>query len=217
MTSKSYERKNSEPTAITPVEYGGLQDAYEFFNRELFAGELPDIFITYQRRARSRGYFSPDRFSARIGEFDRHEVALNPDNFVDRTDEEICSTLVHEQCHVLRHQIKGKSSSYHDKAWGALMKEIGLYPSDTGKPGGKETGHRVSHYIIPSGPFAEAFTKLEATGWQLNLESHRSDKKRGIDKNKMKFSCTECGQNAWGRPDLQITCTICSIEMPAAE
>ena len=34
--------KNTQPVAITPVEYGGLQIAYDFFNRELFDGVLID-------------------------------------------------------------------------------------------------------------------------------------------------------------------------------
>jgi len=52
--------------AITPIEYGGLQEAYDHFNKELFSGELPDVFITYQRKARSLGYFSADRFNGRL-------------------------------------------------------------------------------------------------------------------------------------------------------
>jgi hypothetical protein len=57
--------------------------------------------------------------------------------------------------------------SYHDRQWAAKMKEIGLYPSDTGEPGGNETGQKVSHYITPDGPFVQAFAKLEATGFKL--------------------------------------------------
>jgi predicted SprT family Zn-dependent metalloprotease len=199
---KSYDRKNSEPIQITCVEYGGVQKAYDFFNHELFGDAPPDVFLTYQRGARSHGYFSPDRFSARIGEFDRHELALNPDSFTGRTDREICSTLVHEQVHIRRHQIKGKTTRYHDRAWGTLMKEVGLHPSATGKPGGKETGTQMTHYIIDGGPFDVTFAKLEKDGWQLNLQSTHESKKRGIDKNKLKFSCGSCGQNAWGKPDL---------------
>jgi len=73
-----------------------LQVAYDHFNAELFEGMLVDVFITYQRQAHSRGYFSPNRFSGRIDECGRHELALNPDHFIDRSDEEIASTLVHE-------------------------------------------------------------------------------------------------------------------------
>jgi hypothetical protein len=32
------------------------------------------------------------------------------------------------------------------------MKEIGLHPSATGEPGGKETGKHMSHYIVSGGP-----------------------------------------------------------------
>jgi hypothetical protein len=70
--------RDQSPMAITPVEYGGLQKAYDHFNVELFAGALPDCFITYQRKANSAGYFSPDRFSDRVGTLDEHELALNP-------------------------------------------------------------------------------------------------------------------------------------------
>ena len=86
---RSYERAAQRgpdwPVVITPVEYGGVQAAYDHFNEELFEGKLPDVFITYQRKAHSAGYFSPDRFSGRIGEFGKHELALNPD-----ADKQIC-------------------------------------------------------------------------------------------------------------------------------
>jgi hypothetical protein len=52
----SYEQKN-----ITPFEYRGLQEAFDFFNAELFEGRLPDCLITYQRKANSAGYFAPER------------------------------------------------------------------------------------------------------------------------------------------------------------
>jgi hypothetical protein len=45
-------------------------------------------------------------------------------------------------------------SGYHNREWADMMKRLGLPPSDTGKPGGRETGQRVTHYIIPDGPFA---------------------------------------------------------------
>jgi len=32
-------------------------------------------------------------------------------------------------------------------------------------------------------------------------------------KNKTRFTCPCCGQNAWGKPGLAITCTPCRIEM----
>ena len=101
-----------------------------------------------------------------------HELAMNPDTFTGRTDEEILSTLAHEMAHVWQ-QTHGKppTRSYHDRQWAAKMKEIGLQPSTTGEPGGKETGQSVTHYIIPEGPYAKAYAKLKATGFQLHWQS----------------------------------------------
>ena len=152
--ARAYERKADDRTAITPIEYGGLQEAFEHFNAALFDGALPDVFITYQRKANSIGYFSPDRFSGRIGTFGKHELALNPDGFISQTDEQICQTLVHEMAHVWQHAYgKPSKRGYHNKEWAAKMKAIGLQPSSTGMVGGKETGQRMMDYIIPGGPF----------------------------------------------------------------
>ena len=79
---------------ITLTEYQGFQDAYDFFNRELFEGSLPQVLVTLQRHANTRGYFSPERFNGRIDTAAVHELALNPDSFIGRTDEMILSTRV---------------------------------------------------------------------------------------------------------------------------
>src|SRR6516165_11710886 len=123
MHRRSYERADDEPVAITPVEYGGLQEGFDHFNRELFSGKLPDVFITYQRKAGMAGHFAADRYSGRIGKFGKHELALNPDAFINQTDKQICQTLVHEMTHVWQH-VHGKPEArgYHNKEWAAKMK-----------------------------------------------------------------------------------------------
>jgi hypothetical protein len=59
------------------------------------------VLVTLQRRGGSKGYFAPERFDGRLVSGGVHELALNPDAFVDRSDVEILSTLVHEQVHVV--------------------------------------------------------------------------------------------------------------------
>jgi predicted SprT family Zn-dependent metalloprotease len=199
---------------ITPVEYGGLQAAFDYLNAKLFDGTLPNVFITYQRRAHSGGYFSPDRFASRVNESGHHEIALNPDGFIGKTDEFIVSILLHEMVHLWQH-IFGKrpSRAYHDKQWAAKMKSLGLMPSSTGAVGGKETGASMSHYIIPSGACAHAFTALHASGWKLNLQSAIRAGGSKAPPSKVKFSCALCDQNAWGKPDLAIRCDLCNARM----
>ncbi len=197
---------------ITLKEYQGFQRAYDFFNRELFAGTLPQVLVTLQRHANTRGYFSPERFSGRVDTAAVHELALNPDNFAGRTDEMILSTLVHEMCHVWQ-QTHGEPSrrGYHNRQWAGKMREVGLQPTSTGEPGGKETGQSVTHYIIPEGHYAKAYAQLSASGFQLHWQSVPavpSAKKSS----KMKFTCPDCGQNAWAKPDALLICGECYDE-----
>lgn len=218
---RSYDRKAKKPAvpvAITPVEYGGLQSAYDHFNAELFGNGLPNVLITYQRHAHTRGYFGANRFAGRVEERGTHELALNPDNFLSRSDKEILSTLTHEMCHVWQHE-HGKPSKrgYHNKEWAAKMKEVGLYPSNSGMVGGKETGQQMTHYIVAAGSFDRSYERLQAKGWKLNLQSAMRGNDSAARKSKTKFSCPSCGQNAWGKPDLAVTCTPCGINMQSAD
>ena len=173
---------------ITQVEYQAFQDAYDFFNAALFGAGLPQVLITLHRRAHSKGNFAPERFDGRLATDAVHELALNPDHFVDRSDIEILSTLVHEQVHVWQ-QTHGTPSrrGYHNREWADHMQQVGLYPSSTGEPGGKETGQRVSHYIVPDGPYAQAYARLEATGfllhWQSKPDSSAARRKRRARRN----------------------------------
>ena len=200
-------------TTITQAQYEAFQRAYDFFNAEIFAGALPNVLVTMQRQAKAYGYFSPERFIGRAGDEVTHELAMNPDHF-GRTDEEILSTLVHEMCHLWQHT-HGTSprKSYHDREWAAKMKEIGLFPSSTAAPGGKETGQKVSHYIVAGGPFAQAFARLQASGFELRWQSRADDQERQKKAaSKTKYTCPQCNQNAWAKPGAALICGVCYEE-----
>jgi hypothetical protein len=198
-------------TVITLQEYQGFQRAYDFFNRILFAGSLPQVLVTLQRHANTRGYFAPFRFKGRIDRQTVHELALNPDNFTGRTDEMILSTLVHEMVHVWQ-QTYGEPSrrGYHNREWAGKMREVGLQPTTTGEPGGMETGQAVTHYILPDGRYAQSFAKLAVTGFQLRWQSLPFGKQGSVNKSsKTKFTCPVCGQNAWAKPGARLICGVC--------
>ena len=48
------------PPSPTAQAYAELQLAFDHYNRELFAGELPPCLMTMQREKRSYGYFSSE-------------------------------------------------------------------------------------------------------------------------------------------------------------
>jgi SprT-like family len=130
--------------AITPAQYRTLQEAYDFFNLELFGGGLPPVLVTLQRHANAKGYFAPERFTGRVDDAAAHELALNPDQFTGRTDDLILSTLVHEMAHVWQYSYgTPPRRSYHDRQWVAKMREIGLQPSSTGEPAVRRRASRL--------------------------------------------------------------------------
>jgi hypothetical protein len=203
-------------TPITTTEYNGFQKAFDFFNTKLFAGSLPHVLVTLQRSARSRGYFAPESFHERGGKVKVHEIALNPDTFCEETDERILSTLAHEMAHLWQ-QVHGSAPRrcYHDRQWAGKMKEIGLQPTTTGGPDGKETGQHCTHFVIKGGPYAKAYAALAKQGFKLHWESpsgEATDKKKA--ESKTKFTCPTCEQNAWAKPDAVLICGTCFEDEP---
>jgi hypothetical protein len=212
---KHNETQKSE--AVTPAQYRTFQQAFDFFNAELFEGALPHVLVTLQRHANTYGYYSHDRFSGRVAETHVSELALNPDGFYGRNDEAILATLVHEQCHVWQYAHGTPSArGYHNREWSAKMKAIGLQPTSTGMVGGKETGQRMSHLIIPNGSYAQAYAKLAKQGLRLEWQSTIVGGGKGKDPSKIKFTCSQCGQNVWGKETTAVDCHNCQIQMEAA-
>lgn len=207
---------------LTSQEYAGFEGAYEWFNQQLFGAVLPPCLITLQRKAKSYGYFARDRFGHRRDQdVSTDELALNPDTFAGRSDKEILSTLVHEMCHVWQHHCGAPSrTGYHNKAWAAKMAQVGLVPSDTGAPGGKQTGQHMTHYIQSSGPFAQAADALLGTGFRLNWQSAAFGQQTGGRRSrisKVKYQCPSCGQNAWAKPEAHLLCGACLEDMEAQD
>jgi hypothetical protein len=213
----SYNTKSSvdfTPSALTEAEYRTLQSAYDYFNRKLFGGSLPQVLITLQRHPGARGFFSPERFKRRDAADRVHELALNPDCFTGRSDQEILSTLVHEMSHVWQEEYGERGRGrYHNREWARKMHSIGLMASDTGEPGGAPTGDSVSHYILDDRPFAKAcseFLEGAQLSWETAIEDGLRNAARGATRTK--FTCPICGDNVWAKPSAEPVCGRCSLE-----
>jgi predicted SprT family Zn-dependent metalloprotease len=223
VVSYQTEKQNRRRIADDPtlLAYAGLKTAYVIFNRVLFNDRLPGCLITLQRKKGSYGYFSADQF-ARMGDSGERadEIALNPANFAGRTPAEILSVLVHEMVHLWQHYFgKPSRGRYHNAEWAAAMEAVGLIPSHTGKPGGRKTGQKVTHYGEEGGRFEKACAEvLAGTGDFLfqDLVSEGCDHRtRGV--NKTRYTCRGCGLNLWGRPDANVGCLDCKEVMETAD
>ena len=164
--SKDAHTQNSAKSP-TVAFYGELQRAFDHFNQALFAGQLPPCLITLRSSGRAHGYHHKDRFVNRQGQT-LNELGLHAGYFTVSPVEEVLSTLVHEMVHHWQDTLGHPSKSNpHNREWARKMREVGLEPSNTGLPNGKDTGQSVSHYIQPDGRFMKACKELVATGFEL--------------------------------------------------
>jgi predicted SprT family Zn-dependent metalloprotease len=151
----------------TEESYSAFQEAYDFFNRRLFAGDLPSCLITFQRQKRTMGYVSVERWINANHEY-KDELAINPEYFANYPLVEICQTLVHEMVHIWQaHFGSPGRRGYHNLEWANKMIAVGLMPTTTGQPGGDIVGETVLDYILHDGPFMEAFSELEKSGFKV--------------------------------------------------
>jgi predicted RNA-binding Zn-ribbon protein involved in translation (DUF1610 family) len=66
---------------------------------------------------------------------------------------------------------------------------------------------------IPGGAYAKAYAKLQAKGLQLHWQSAPAGQQAKAKKaSKTKFTCPDCGQNAWAKPDALLGCYACYEE-----
>lgn len=220
----------------TTHQFTKYQRLYNYFNKQLFKGELPFCLLILSRNAaRVCGHFSKDRWKDREGNT-THEININPVYMAMATDLNICQTLVHEMVHLWQYEFgKPSRAGYHNKEWAAKMEVVGLMPSDTGKPGGKKTGQQMDDYPIEKGKFEKAFKKMpkdillpfKSSEFTTDLsfldalikEGGTAEGAEGLTpllqpkkKNKIKYTCPNCEANAWGKPNLELLCKTCVME-----
>jgi predicted RNA-binding Zn-ribbon protein involved in translation (DUF1610 family) len=211
-------------------QYGSLADSFDYLNRVLFFGRLPQPMVTLNHRAASlKGHLREDRFSLRVGPWKSRihvsEISLNPRAMVGRSDMEILADVVHQMTHLWqflhRNEKKPPRPGYHNDEWASLMEERGLVPSSTGGPGGKRTGQKMSQYVRPGGPFELACRALLDSGWRLDWDAApdrpqapgNPGKPIAVNDSKTKFTCPECQQNAWAKASAFLVCGHCGLRM----
>jgi hypothetical protein len=102
---------------------------------------------------------------------------------------------------------KAGRGRYHNRQFAAKMHSIGLMPSATGKAAGTITGDHMSHYILPEGHFIISCRQF-LERYRLTWESAEG----GSAQTRPKFTCPNCGLNAWAKPDARLVCYDCFVE-----
>jgi predicted SprT family Zn-dependent metalloprotease len=186
-----------------------FQEAYDHFNRTLFHNKLTPCVIIVARKRAAYGYFWNGKWEKNGRKL--HEIAINPDWLNSRPLGEVLSTLVHEMVHQWQHDHGKVTKVHHNRQWANKMKAIGLHPSSTGQPGGKELGMRVSHYIIDGGPFAAANAALlEKKSFELPVNVTNRFGFVGVlpkgPKYRVTVRCPECRMSALTKEGNKMLC-----------
>jgi hypothetical protein len=190
--------------------YEALNNAYSYFNKGLFKGELPEVVLTLRRARMAKGMAASSIWKKSNGKVNKyfHEISISPYWLLEPLIK-VYSTLVHEQCHIWQFEYgKPGKYGYHNLQWARKMEEVGLTPSTTGKEGGKKTGYSLSHYVTPSGKYEELFKTLPKKCYlpSVSIEgNYKPDNRR----NKVKYHCCNCNYSVWGKQDLSLICGCC--------
>ncbi len=83
----------------TEVQFRAFQQMYDYMNRTVFGGGLKPVILNFSRRAKTLGFFAPERWQRDGGE-KAHEISLNPAYLATRKPRDVASTLVHEMVHL---------------------------------------------------------------------------------------------------------------------
>lgn len=197
---------------ITTKAYMSLSKAYDYFNKELFDGRLPECIITLQRKPKMNGYFWSEKYASRTKEETfTDEIALNPTQF-SRSEKEILATLVHEMCHLWQQHfgLRKPRAGYHNKEWAETMLALGLQPTDDGTKEGRMTGQKIGTLIVSGDLFDVFCTKLLTENTVIEWADHpvaEPEKKKRNTRHK--YLCPSCGAAVWAKPALKITCDDC--------
>lgn len=222
---------------ITKSQFGTIEGLFNYYNKELFSGQLNDCMLNLSRKNGSMGFFAPERWQHPNGKTKIHEISINPDTF-NIDDEEFHRTLIHEMCHLWQFDF-GKPSrrSYHNKEWANKMISVGLMPSDTGKEGGNIVGQHMNDYTIEGGIFKTKFDAIKKDGHNLRLpyypvhypnfknarltvavreqtSTEQEEPEASASGVRIKYTC-DCGINVWGKSGLKIQCLDCNSPFEA--
>lgn len=228
--NKSYDEiKSLRPSIESPSE---ILKVYDAVNSGCFNGKLPEVVISYLQKKNVPSHFQVNRFQRARGEL-FHGLAFNALLMGMRSQRESMTTIGYEAIRVARHEfgpvnkVGGKGTKgYHDAPMAMLAERIGLKFSDTGLPCGKNTGAKMSYYLIEGGQLAKVIDELLQTGFRINWHDRivfQNSSPSGIQdeaipapkKDRVKFSCTneQCGLNAWAKPSARLTCGFCNQPM----
>lgn len=197
-------------TLKTSKEYEAeLNRIFDRFNHHFWKDELPEVIITFTGTRQALSHMTG--WHAWKSDDGSGKYELNVSAYsIDRSPEEICETILHEQCH-LYNNIHGitdctNKGRYHNKHFKRVAEDHGLN-------------------VTRDPSYGWSITKLDdkAKGYVRKLkvkkfEYHR-EKPASKGSSLIKFLCSGCGKNSvYATRTVSIICGYCgSMLLPVAK
>lgn len=206
---------------------------------------IPELVfaINNQCGACVTAFVSPDALYDKFNNKKLQYLGINP-KYLGRDASEILATICHELCHLYENAyIHIPRGGYHDRQWTKLMEGCGLTPVFLNKSrtavstkiaeGGafeefvktfKEKHGEDYFNIVEYSIEIEHKTKV-ALGIEDGDDKEDSSPKadnadkpvKKYNRNKVKYTCPDCGVKVWGKPGLHIECSDCACSFEEEE
>lgn len=189
------------------VEYEKeLTRIFNRLNKHFWNNELPEVLITFVPTKKAYGHLTVNPvWVSKITDEAKYELNISGLD-IDRTAEEICATLLHEQVHLYCkiHNLKETSDEhrFHNKTFKRIAEEHGLNVTYAGRIGWS-----------PSTLDDEARKYVK----RLNIkqfELHRKASKGLGTRALLRYQCLGCGESvAWLSKPQNLICGLCKYPL----
>lgn len=192
-----------------------MQGMYSRINENFFNNELEKVIITFESGYKKGAYgwiknVRDWKQEQRKEQKERYNINLSSD-YLNRSREEIISTLLHEMCHLyaLQKEIQDTSRSgiYHNKKFKQIAEEHGLDVQEADKIGWSVTSLK---------PEAKEWLKKNCNFSEITIYKEKplvADRIAKPKQSSRKYICPCCGLIVRATKDCSIKCMECDKEM----
>lgn len=184
-----------------------MMKMFNSFNEHYFSGELPKVIITYEAGFKKGAYgwiYSNKTWIS--GKDERYCINISSD-YLDRPIYDICSTLLHEMCHLyaLEKDIKDTSRSgiYHNKKFKEIAESHGL---------SVEVADIIGYSVTKLTEETKIFVDSVFSAVEIRLYQKKPKEKNGkakVKTSRRKYVCPCCGTQITATKEVSVICGEC--------
>lgn len=188
-----------------------MQGMFSRINEKFFGNELEKVVITFEAGYKKGAYgWIHTVKDWKQGQKERYNINISAD-YLDRSKEQIISTLIHEMCHLyaLQNDIKDTSRAgiYHNKKFKEIAEAHGLNVLEADKIGWSVTSLK---------PETAEWLKDNCNFGEITIYKKKplvADRVAAPKQSSRKYICTKCGLIVRATKECRIKCIECDVEM----